>query len=157
MKFLSLATAAALGATLASANPVELSKRVTYTFKVNSGQVQKCAPSGSTVNCTFQTCWVPRLIDGDGNVIAGAASEDDKDWKCASIDDVPDYSFYNIKFTEVSCDKPYSIGGGVTFCTGGDGGRVAHFPTFVLDGKPGWCNMDGPDDVGIASCTLGFA
>ncbi|KAF4997569.1 hypothetical protein FGRMN_3774 [Fusarium graminum] len=130
MKFLTLATAAALGSTVVSANPVELSKRVTYTFKVNSGQVQMCAPSGSTVNCTFQTCWVPRLIDGDGNVIAGAAGEDDKDW---------------------------NIGGGVTFCTDGDDGRVAHSPSFVLDGKPGWCNMDGPDDVGIASCTLGFA
>ncbi|KAF9786520.1 hypothetical protein IL306_002718 [Fusarium sp. DS 682] len=139
MKFYSVLAATTFGSAIVTAKPTELSKRATYTFEVNSGQLQKCAPAGPTVNCVFQTCWVPRLTDQDGQVIAGAATKEDKDWKCASIDDAPEFTFFNIKYTEVGCDKPFTIGGGIgggiSFCTDGDGGKTAHFPNWVLDGK----------------------
>lgn len=78
---------------------------------------------------------MPRLTDQNGNVIAGAATKDDKDWVCAAFLGRPSHAIYGLKYTEVSCKKPFPIGGGVNFCTDGDGGMTAHFPSFVLDGK----------------------
>ncbi|KAH6989726.1 hypothetical protein BKA56DRAFT_668845 [Ilyonectria sp. MPI-CAGE-AT-0026] len=126
-----------------------------YTFEINSGQLQKCAAAGPSVGCAFESCFVPRLTDQNGNVIAGAATKEDKDWVCAAFLGRPGHAIYGLKYTEVSCKRPFPIGGGVNFCTDGDGGMTAHFPSFILDGKPGWCVLQGGTE-GYSSCTLSF-
>ncbi|KAH7390796.1 hypothetical protein DE146DRAFT_758241 [Phaeosphaeria sp. MPI-PUGE-AT-0046c] len=146
-----------LGSSPATGSPSEVAKRARlgYTFSVRSGQLNKCA--GAPPSCTFQHCFVPRLVDSNGNRVAGAVTTNDKDWNCAAIQvKSPEYARYNLKFTEVGgCNKPVSMGP-VSYCFDGKDGRTVHFPGWGYDGKSGWCHVEGTDGVGTASCYVGF-
>ncbi|KAI5460651.1 hypothetical protein BGZ63DRAFT_425146 [Mariannaea sp. PMI_226] len=128
----------------------------TYTFEINAGQIQKFGLGGPSVNTAWQYCFVGRLTDQNGSVIAGAATKDDKDWVCAQMVGRPPTAIYSLKYSQVTCDRPLPIGGGVSFCTDGADGKTAHFPGFVVDGKQGWCVLQGDDASGYSSCTMLF-